>query len=160
MAPSHVERIDLSPEWMLGLPETVKMAEISGYMDRAFQIVAAELKEAGAAPTGPPRAVYRDVTAETADVTAGFPVASPVSTVGETEVVALPAGEAIEATHEGPYDTLTQTYEQLMTYVAEQRLTPASVVWEEYLVGPDTEPDPQKWRTRIVFPLRSDDVRS
>ncbi|MFO7689344.1 MAG: GyrI-like domain-containing protein [Cryobacterium sp.] len=157
MATLNVERVALSPEWMLGLPEVVRMEQISDYMGRALTAAAADIGRAGAIPAGPALALYRGTVADTADVTAGFPVAAPVPTSRGTEVVALPTGEAIEAVHVGPYDTLGQTYEHLMAYFAEQNLTPASVMWEQYVVGPDTEPDPQKWRTRIVVPLHRDE---
>jgi len=30
--------------------------------------------------------------------------------------------------------------------------TPSETMWEVYLNGPATEPDPQNWQTRIVWP--------
>lgn len=35
----------------------------------------------------------------------------------------------------------------------QEHVTPATVMWEEYLTGPDTDPDPSTWRTRIVYPI-------
>ncbi|WP_166790837.1 hypothetical protein [Cryobacterium mannosilyticum] len=38
-------------------------------------------------------------------------------------------------------------------YISAEKLATAGDMWEEYLVGPDSESDPAKWQTRIVFPL-------
>lgn len=40
-----------------------------------------------------------------------------------------------------------------MAWLEEQHIDLPEDMWEEYLVGPDTEPDPAKWQTRIVVPL-------
>ena len=34
-------------------------------------------------------------------------------------------------------------------------LTPADGLWERYLAGPETGPDPAQWRTELNQPLRS-----
>jgi effector-binding domain-containing protein len=86
-------------------------------------------------------------------VTTGFPVAQPVTPTPAVVVETLPGGPAIEAIHTGSYDTLSETYAELGTWITDQKLTPASDMWEEYLIGPNIEQDPAKWQTRIVFPL-------
>jgi len=65
----------------------------------------------------------------------------------------LPGGRAVSAIHVGPFDTLEQTYTELMAWMAEQRLQPAEHMWEIYLSDPATEPDPSTWRTQIVWPV-------
>jgi hypothetical protein len=37
--------------------------------------------------------------------------------------------------------------------VAAEGLVPGEEMWEEYLSGPDTHPDPGTWRTRVVVPV-------
>ena len=83
----HVDRVDLPAQLMLGLPEVVNMEQISDYMGRAFIAAAADIGRAGATPTGPALALYHGTVADTAEVTAGFPVAAPVPTSVGTAVV-------------------------------------------------------------------------
>ena len=85
---------------------------------------------------------------------AGFPVTSAVEASDEVRASVLPAGRAVEATHIGPYDTLAQTYGEMMRWTAEQGLQPGTDMWEQYLTDPETEPDPAKWRTRVLCPIR------
>nr|WP_304999643.1 GyrI-like domain-containing protein [Cryobacterium sp. TMT4-10] len=148
------ERVELEPRTLVGVHETIKMTPMSEFMGRAFGTAAAELGKQGAFPAGPPISMYHGMPTDTVDVTAGFPVAHPVTPTPLVVVETLPGGPAIEAIHTGSYDTLTQTYGELSTWLLEQKLDLAPDMWEEYLVGPDTEPDPAKWQTRIVFPLR------
>ena len=32
-------------------------------------------------------------------------------------------------------------------------LTPGDIMWEYYLSDPETEPDPEKWQTRVIWPF-------
>ena len=66
----------------------------------------------------------------------------------------LPGGSTVETVHTGSYDSLGATYAEITSWIAAEGLTPAEEMWEEYLVGPDAEPDQSSWQTRIVFPVR------
>jgi len=149
----QIDRVELEPRTLLGVHERVKMADLTEYFERAFSTSAAALAEQGLAPAGPPLALYHGMPTDTVDVTAGFPVAGPARETGEVVVTALPAGTAITSIYTGPYDGMTRTYDQIAAWLQEQNLTPAVDMWEEYLTGPDTDPDPATWQTRIVFPL-------
>lgn len=146
-------RVELAPRTMLGVHEVARMDALTEFMGRAFSTSASELGRQGAAPAGPAIAMYNGMPTDIIDVTAGFPVVQPVESSPDAVVVTLPGGPAIEAIHIGPYETMSQTYTELMSCVAEQKLATSETMWEEYLVGPDIEPDPAKWQTRIVFPL-------
>jgi len=65
----------------------------------------------------------------------------------------LPAGRAAEAMHVGPYDTLSQTYDEVMRWVQEHGMHPGTDMWEYYLSDPSTEPDPASWRTRVLWSM-------
>jgi len=147
-------RVELQPRTFVGVHDVIPMDHMTEYFDRAFATAAAELSRQGAYPAGPPVALYHGAPTENAaDVTAGFPVAQPVRPTDTAVVETLPGGPAIEAIHTGPYDTLSETYAELTAWLTGEHLNAADQMWEEYVVGPDTEPDPAKWQTRIVFPL-------
>lgn len=147
------ERIELEPRTVLGVHEVIPMSGMTDYFGRAFTTSFAELGKQGASASGPPLAVYHGKPTDTVDVTAGFPVAQPVTSTADVAVITLPGGPAIETVHIGSYDTLAGTYEELMTWVEEQKLEMGEDMWEEYLTGPEADPDPSTWRTRIVWPL-------
>ncbi|TFD87962.1 AraC family transcriptional regulator [Cryobacterium lactosi] len=149
----QIDRVELEPRTMLGVHERVKMADLTEYFGRAFEKSAAALAEQGLAPAGPPLALYHGMPTDTVDVTAGFPVAGAAHGSADVVVTELPAGEAITSIYTGPYDGMTRTYDQIAAWLQEQDLTTGADMWEEYLTGPDSDPDPATWQTRIVFPL-------
>lgn len=74
----------------------------------------------------------------------------------ETEGVTkgtLPEAEAFEAVHMGPYDSLEKTYGIIQEHMKAEGFTPSDTMWEYYLSDPETEPDPTKWQTRVVWPI-------
>jgi effector-binding domain-containing protein len=91
--------------------------------------------------------------AETVEVVVGFPVAGPIAAQGEVVPFELPGGRVVTGTHVGPYDTLTNTYEELTAWTQAEGLTLAEGMWESYLSDPSAEPDPATWRTQVVWPL-------
>lgn len=147
------ERIELKPGTMMGVHEVVPMNALTDYFGRAFTISAAELGKQGAFPAGPAIALYHGKPTDTVDVTAGFPVTQPVTSTPAAVVVPLPGGPAIATVHTGSYDAMTETYDALMAWITEQNLTMSDDMWEEYLTGPESDPDPSTWKTRIVWPL-------
>ncbi|TXN31898.1 GyrI-like domain-containing protein [Lacisediminihabitans profunda] len=149
----NVQRVELEPRTIYGVHEVIPMSELTDFFGRALAEAAAEMGKQGAFPGGPPVALYHGMPTDTIDVTAGFPVSRAVAPAGRVVVATLPGGSAVEATHAGPYDTLAETYGEISAWIADQKLTPAEDMFEEYLVGPDGESDPANWRTRIVFPL-------
>ncbi|HYI32156.1 MAG TPA: GyrI-like domain-containing protein [Glaciibacter sp.] len=149
----NIERITLTPRTVLGVRETVQPEGMAEFFARAMGQAYRALQDLGLQPAGPPVAVYRGSPERGFDVTAGFPVASAVSAPTGLEVTELPAGQAVAALHVGSYDSMTESYDEIATWMTDHRFTPADPMWEEYLTGPDMNPDPAAWRTRIVFPL-------
>ncbi len=157
-----IERVELVPREILGVHEVVPLTDLTDFFSRAFQTSAMELARQGLIPAGPPVALYHgdvsesDDGVDTVDVTAGFPIEhQTVSTAPApgTVVEELPGGEAAETVHSGSYDSLSATYSELTGWLARQQLTPGDEMWEEYLIGPESNPDPHTWQTRVVFPL-------
>jgi effector-binding domain-containing protein len=148
-----IERVELQPQTMLGVRDVVKLTALSDFFGTAFDAAAAELARQRVRPAGPPIALYTGNPSDTVDVTAGYPVAAPVEAAPLLVVANLAGGPVVQTIHAGDYDTLADTYAQIIEWLTEQKLTPTSQVWEEYLVGPDSGADPSEWQTRIVFPV-------
>lgn len=131
----------------------VPMAQLRDVFDRGFAAVMQVMQSQGVAIVGPPFGYYPRMPGETVAVLVGFPVARPIAAEGEVEPFELPGGPAVTATHVGSYEALAETYEQLMAWTADEGLTLAERMWESYLSDPRTEPDPNTWRTLIVWPI-------
>jgi effector-binding domain-containing protein len=148
-----IERVELTPRWIVGLRHVVTTAELRAVFGPAFAAAGAALSAHGVAPDGPATAVYREVQPDKVDVTVGFPVAGALVPGGDLVCEPLPGGPAVTTVHSGPYEAIERTYGALAGWIVGRGLVAAAVMWEEYLVGPGNEPDPGRWVTRIVFPL-------
>lgn len=107
----------------------------------------------GATMNGPPLVIYHD-WGEPIDLETAVPVKAPIPEKGRVKPSRLPAGPAVVAWHVGPYEQLGRTHERIEKYMAEQGLEQRAPAWEEYWTDPGMEPDPSKWRTKIVMPVR------
>lgn len=136
-----------------GVRERVPMTELTDFFSRAFQDTMAALQAQGVRPAGAPFGKYYGAPGAVVDVEAGFPVASAIAPAGNVVPGRLPAGRLAEATHIGPYDTMTDTYSEMERFFRDAGLTPDPVMWESYLSDPEAEPDPAQWRTMICWPV-------
>ena len=130
----------------------VPVQDLPAFFSRAYDQVLAAVRSQRAAPVGPPFALYHGMPGVTVDVEAGFPVSQAVPASGDVVPGTLPAGEAVEAVHVGPYDRLPDTYADVQAWMAEHHLSSGPQMWESYLSDPQSEPDPSRWRTLVVVP--------
>jgi effector-binding domain-containing protein len=129
----------------------VAASELPRFFDRAFGTVWAQIQAQDVGSTGEAIGIYPSAPGAMVEVEAGFPTERPITPVGEVVASELPGGRIATALHVGSYETLDQTYADLLAWVRAQGLTPGQMMWESYLSDPRTEPDPAKWRTRIYL---------
>jgi effector-binding domain-containing protein len=153
-----IHLIDVQEQPVAGVRQRVRMDEITTVFDTAFPKVLAAIQQAGAVPAGAPYARYFGTPSDTVDVEVGFPVTQAFTASGDVVVGTLPAARAAEAIHTGSYDTLRETYELLQAWITEHDLQVLDESWEIYEAGPDSDPDPATWRTRVLFPVSGPQV--
>ncbi|MDG4827954.1 helix-turn-helix domain-containing protein [Solwaraspora sp. WMMD1047] len=109
----------------------------------------------GLALAGPPFARYPEVGMGSLVIEGGVSIAAPPSTPPDAGIEALtvPAGRAAVTIHQGPYDTLPDSYQQIEKWLREQGLVAAGPPWETYLTDPGDHPDPATWQTELVQPV-------
>jgi hypothetical protein len=61
--------------------------------------------------------------------------------------------DGVDHWHVGPYERLGETHTRIQEYLDEHGLTQRAAAWEEYWTDPGMEPDPAKWRTKVVWPV-------
>ena len=66
----------------------------------------------------------------------------------------IPVGRVAVTIHRGPYDSLSESYQQIERWMRDQGLSAAGAPWETYLTDPGERPDPATWETEIVQPVR------
>ncbi len=150
---ASVEIVELQTVRVAAIRSVVATEDVPDFMSDALEMVASTLREAGAAPAGPPFARYFSMGADGLDVAAGFPVAEPVPVAGLVRPGELPAGPAAVAIHVGPYDGLEAAWAALRRRTDELGRRRGDDPWEVFVVGPGSGVDEAEWRTQLVWPL-------
>jgi effector-binding domain-containing protein len=150
---SHFELIELDPQPAAAMRGNVAQADLPEFFGRAYHRVMEAVNAAGVSVVGPPFGFFPRMPTETVAVAAGFPVSSAIEETDDVHNLELPGGTAIVTVHIGPFETLGETYDQLMEWARTNELDLAEDMWEQYLSGPVVEPDASKWQTRIVWPV-------
>lgn len=133
--------------------DTVPMAEIGSFFERAFCAVAEVVARQGVTPTGAAFGYYPSMPTDTIDVEVGMVTDRPVAPEGEVVASELPAGEVAHAIYVGSYESLGAAYGELAQWIAAQGRQPAVGMWEVYLTEPTPETDPSSMRTELFWPL-------
>ncbi len=132
---------------------TVPRTEIRKVMGPGLREVMAAVAAQGVTPTGPWFTHHRRMDPDVFDFEIGVPVAVCVAPAGRVLAGALPATTVARTVYHGPYEGLGAAWDELMAWIAAQRRTPAPNLWECYVAGPESNPDPATFRTELNRPL-------
>jgi effector-binding domain-containing protein len=97
--------------------------------------------------------IYHNMDMSNLEIDIGFTVPEKLPDKGHIKMSSRRAGKYATALHEGPYDTLTDTYNELTAFVKEKELEIEDWVYEVYLNNPMDNPN-EPPRTIIYFPLK------
>lgn len=127
-----------------------KMQEIFGPAIRELMEVAGTQ---GVDVVGPVFAHHFAMEPEVFDFELGVPVAEPLEPSGRVEPGELSAMKVARTTYHGPYEGLPDAWGEFHQWIEGEDLPWRPDIVERYIVTPDGEPDPTKWRTELVRPL-------
>jgi effector-binding domain-containing protein len=132
---------------------TIPRSEIQSLMGSALAEVMDTIAAQGIAPAGPWFSHHFRMDADVFDFEVGVPVARPVAERGRVKSSELPAATVARTIYRGPYEGLGAAWGEFMTWLAFEKHEPAANLWECYVAGPESDPDPAKWRTELNRPL-------
>ena len=150
--PIRVEMTQVRPQNVASMRQTIHRDEMTETLGRMFNGVAGVLSRQGVGPSGPRFARYHTF-GESVDLEAGMPVAAPIRPEGDVLAGALPGGPTAHAIHMGPYERLEAVYQAISAWIERTGRRAGEGPWEYYTTDPTTEPDPERWRTDIHWPL-------
>jgi effector-binding domain-containing protein len=107
----------------------------------------------GIGPAGPMFSHHPRMSPETLDFERGVPVKGPVSSSGRVTAGQLPEATVPRTIYRGPCEGLAVAWGEFDAWTAAQGHTPAPDLWECYLTGPQSVPDPATWRTEFNRPM-------
>ena len=132
---------------------TVPRSAIRDVMGPSYQELLAGVAAQGVVPTGPWFTHHLSMTPEVFDFELGVPVAAPITAAGRIEPGLAPVATVARAVYHGPFEGLAAAWPQLDAWIVAAGHTPAADLWECYVAGPESSPDPATWRTELTRPL-------
>ncbi len=132
---------------------TVPQEQIREVMGPGLDEVRSVLEAQGIAPAGPWFTHHLRLDPEVFDFEICVPVSSPVSPTGRVKAGQLPVAKVARTVYQGGYEGLGDAWGQFIDWIEEQGLKPAPDLWECYVIGPESSPNPSDWRTELTRPL-------
>lgn len=132
---------------------TIPREEIREVMGPGIGELMAAVAAQGIAPTGPVFSHHFRMDPKVFDFEIGVPVSAPVSAAGRVKPGQLPAATVARTVYHGSYEGLGPAWGEFGAWIADEGHTPAADLWECYVAGPESSPNPAAWRTELNRPL-------
>jgi effector-binding domain-containing protein len=132
---------------------TIPREEIRNVMGPGIGEVMAAVAAQGIGPAGPVFSYHLRMDPGIFDFEIGVPVTKPVTPVGRVQPGQLPATKVARTVYRGPYEGLGAAWGEFGAWITASGHKPAPDLWECYVSGPESSPDPANWRTELNRPL-------
>ncbi|HZA71964.1 MAG TPA: GyrI-like domain-containing protein [Propionibacteriaceae bacterium] len=147
------ELVTVEPVTTAVVRGTITAEEVTDFFDRSFSVLGEAMAAQGVVPIGPAFGLYRGIPDETMDLEVGFPTGRAIEPDGSAEAGDLPGGRVARVVYAGSFDGLSEAWQRLGGWIAEQGLTPGETYWEVYVTEPSPEMDPAELRTELNWPV-------
>lgn len=107
----------------------------------------------GISPVGPWFTHHCRRPTDTFDFEISVPVSRPVTAEGRVKPSQWPEMTVAQTIYSGPYDGLAEAWGEFRDWIDSNGHKAGNELWERYLVGPESSPDPASWRTELNWPL-------
>ncbi len=132
---------------------TIPRAQIQSVMGPAIGEIFSVLRAQGIQPAGAVFSHHLRMDLATFDFEVGVPISTPVAPSGRVQPGELPAATVARTNYRGPYEQLGHAWGDFEASLQAQGHTPAPNLWERYLKGPESGPNPADWCTELNQPL-------
>jgi effector-binding domain-containing protein len=151
LSPPHITQ---SPAQLTAfIHVTVPRSEIQKVMGPGIQELMGTVAAQGIEVTGPWFTHHLRMDPATFDVRICVPVSRPVTAAGRVRPGELPAVRVAQAVYQGGYEGLGSAWGEFEAWTRAQGHTARADLWERYVAGPESSPDPSQWRTELNRPL-------
>jgi effector-binding domain-containing protein len=132
---------------------TIPRAECGTLMGPAIQELLGVLKDQGIVPIGALFSHHLKLPSEIFDFEVGIPVNQPVTAAKRVTPSTLPACRLARTVYHGGYEGLGEAWGEFKAWIVDEELKQAPDLWESYIAGPESNPDPSTWCTALNQPL-------
>jgi effector-binding domain-containing protein len=131
----------------------VPREEIRDVMGPGYRELMEAVAAQGVTPAGPWLNHHLRMDPGIFDFEISVPVTGPVSPVGRVGMSQLPAARVARTVYHGPYEGLPSAWAEFDAWIAAEGHTASAELWECYVAGPESGPDPATWRTELNRPV-------
>jgi effector-binding domain-containing protein len=132
---------------------TVPRAEMMKVFGPGIDELIAAVTAQKIGPAGPVFAHHLNMSNETFDFEMGVAVTAPVKPTGRVTTGYLPAAKVARTVYHGAYEGLPSAWGEFEKWIAKEGHKSETDLWECYVDGPQSSPDPSTWRTELNRPL-------
>ena len=132
---------------------TIPRQEIRNVMGPGYRELMAAVAAQGIAAAGPWFTYHLRMDPDTFDFEIGVPVTAPIAAAGRVRAGQLPAATVARTVYHGAFEGLGPAWGEFGDWITANGHTPGPDLWECYIAGPESNPDPATWRTELNRPL-------
>lgn len=132
---------------------TIPREQILQVMGPAYRELMTTVAAQGVTPSGPWYSYHYRMDPEIFDFEIGVPVPTPITAARRVKPGHMPATKVVRTVYHGGYEGLEAAWGEFDAWIAAQGLMVGPMLWERYVVGPESNPDPESIRTELCRPL-------
>ncbi len=132
---------------------TIPKDEIRNVMGPSLRELMSTVSAQGLQPTGSWFDHHFAIAPDHWDFEIGVPLSAPVAPAGRVQSGQWPAMRAARTVFHGDYEELGVAWSEFLDWIEAHGHNPAADLYQCYLTGPESSPDPANWRTELIKPL-------
>jgi effector-binding domain-containing protein len=149
-----VELTSVEPFYYAGIREKVSAEKVSEKMGEMFDEVTAFIENSAAEIAGMPFAIYHEIVNDSVDLECGFPVSAEITPRERFQSGEFQANTCATLSYFGDYQQLEVAHTTIQNWIGTRKFKLAGPPIEMYATNPANEADPDKWHTKICYPVR------
>jgi AraC family transcriptional regulator len=150
-----LETVITENKFYLSIRDTVNPNEMENLHGKSYATIQQFMDSNFIKIAGAPLAIYHFWSDTLIDIELGIPVAdSTIKGNAKVQLHKINKGKVITALHIGPYERLPETYFSINEWIKKNNKYPIGPPWEVYITDPANEPNPEKWKTAVFFPIK------
>ena len=151
--------IDVLLQWVesfsyIGISDSCSLDDVSQRINDLYNELLIFGVRSGIDVTARPVAIYHRLDEKRSVFELGIPVVeTTVSVSGRIRHKTMPGRNHVVANYYGSYDTLEDGHNAIQQWLMRYRRKLSGYPWEMFVTDPSAESDPNKWLTRIYYPV-------
>jgi effector-binding domain-containing protein len=144
-----VTKSEFASQTFAGFRKQVSWEDLGEHFEMTFGQLGKMIAKGQLTPTGAPVGIYFtwDEVNQQTDCMIGFPVNGPVEGLEQQTL----SGNALTIEYYGPEEETGKAHEAMAKYMEYHGLNIPAVAMEQYMNSRDTEPDPAKRLTKVIY---------